>query len=116
MKLLDEIMRRAGYLGRRRQFESELDEEVRFHLESRAEELEQQGMTRREAMDRARQEFGPKARMQEESRAAWQFQWIEDFWRDAVYGARAFAKSPGFTIAAILSLGIGVGANCVMFS
>src|SRR5690242_3743767 len=115
MKLFDGLMRRAGYLGRRREFEDELNDEIRFHLESRAEELESQGLTRDAAVAQARREFGPRARMQEESRAAWRFQWIEDFWRDAVYGARAFAKSPGFTIAAMLSLGIGVGANCVMF-
>lgn len=116
MNLLDELMRRAGYLGRRRQFDEDLDDEVRFHLEARAKELRGEGLTEREAMDRARREFGPRARMQEESRAVWQIQWLEDFWRDIVYGARAFAKSPGFTIAAILSLGIGVGANCVMFA
>ncbi len=116
MNLLDELMRHVGYLGRRRQFDKELDDEVRFHLEARAEELQREGLTAKEAMDRARREFGPRARMQEESRAAWQIQWLEDFWRDIVYGARAFAKSPGFTIAAILSLGIGVGANCVMFA
>ncbi len=116
MNLFDELLRRARYLGRRRQFDPELDDEVRFHLETRAEELRSQGLTAKEAMDRARREFGPRARMEEQSRAAWQFQWMEDFWRDLVYGARAFAKSPGFTISAILSLGIGVGANCVMFS
>ena len=116
MNLLDELMRRVGYLGRRRQFDQELDDEVRFHLETHAEELQREGLPAQEAMDRARREFGPRARMQEDTRAAWQFQWLEDFWRDLVYGARAFAKSPGFTIAAILSLGIGVGANCVMFA
>lgn len=116
MNLLDELMRRTGYLGRRRQFERELDDEVRFHLEARAEELEREGLTAQEAMDRARREFGPRALMQEESRAAWQYQWIEDFWRDLVYGARAFAKNPGFTAVAILSLGIGVGANYAMFT
>ncbi len=116
MNLLDELMRRASYLGRRRQFEKELDDEVRFHLEARAEELQREGLTAQEAMNRARREFGPRARMQEESRAAWQYQWIEDFWRDLVYGARAFAKNPGFTAVAILSLGIGVGANYAMFT
>jgi len=116
MNLLNQLMRRAGYLGRRGQFERELDDEVRFHLEARAEELQREGLTEREAMDRARREFGSRARIQEDSRTAWQFQWIEDFWRDLVYGARAFAKHPGFTAVAILSLGIGVGANYAMFT
>ncbi len=111
-----EILNRTLYLGRRSEFERELDDEVRFHLEARAEELEREGLTRRDAMDRARREFGPRARASEDSRNAWQFQWMEDFRRDLVYGARAFAKNPGFTAVAILSLGIGVGANYMMFT
>jgi len=54
--------------------------------------------------------------MSEDTRGTWQFQWIEDLWRDLSYAARAFAKSPGFTAVAVLSLGIGVGANYVMFT
>jgi macrolide transport system ATP-binding/permease protein len=116
MSLLNEIMRRAGYLGRRSQFDRELDDEVQFHIETRTEELRQEGMPPAAAIEKARREFGPRARMREDTRAAWQFQWIEDLWRDLCYGARSFAKSPGFTAVAVLSLGIGVGANCVMFS
>jgi macrolide transport system ATP-binding/permease protein len=116
MSLLNEIMRRAGYLGRRSQFDKELDDEIQFHIETRTEELQREGVPPAEALQRARREFGPRARMHEDTRAAWQFQWIEDLWRDLCYGARSFAKSPGFTAVAVLSLGIGVGANCVMFS
>ena len=116
MDFLKEIGKRTSYLSRRARFEQELDDEIRFHIEARAEELAAEGLTPREAFHRALREFGPRSRAAEESRSAWQFQWIEDFWRDAVYSARAFAKNPGFTAVAILSLGIGVGANCVMFS
>ena len=116
MSLLKEIMRRTGYLGRRSQFDRELDDEIQFHIETRTEELEQEGMPAEAARERARREFGPRARVHEDSRAAWQFQWIEDFWRDLSYAARAFRKSPGFTAVAVLSLGIGVGANYVMFT
>src|SRR5579862_506070 len=116
MSLLNEIMRRVGYLGHRSQFDQELENEIQFHIETRAEELQREGVPPAEALQRARREFGPRARMSEDTRGAWQFQWLEDFRRDLSYAARTFAKSPGFTVIAVLSLGIGVGANCVMFS
>ena len=116
MSLLNEIMRRVGYLGHRSQFDQELENEIQFHIETRAEELQREGVPPAEALQRARREFGPRARMSEDTRGAWQFQWLEDFRRDLSYAARTFAKSPGFTAIAVLSLGIGVGANCVMFS
>ncbi len=111
-----EILRRVGYLVRRSQFDRELDDEVQFHIETRAEELQLEGVPPAEALQRARREFGPRARVSEDTRGAWQFQWIEDLWRDLGYGTRTFAKSPGFTAVAVLSLGIGIGANCVMFT
>jgi putative ABC transport system permease protein len=112
----NEMLKRAGHLLRRSQFDRELNEEIQFHIQTRAEELEREGASPAEALERARREFGPRARMSEDSRAAWQIQWLEDLWRDLVYAARAFAKAPGFTAVAVLSLGIGVGANCAMFS
>jgi len=116
MPAWNEILRRAAFLRRRSQFDRELDDEIRFHIECRAEELQAEGMPVREALERARREFGSRARSAEDSRAAWRFQWVEDLWRDVTHGARAFAKSPGFTAIAILSLGIGVAANYVMFT
>jgi predicted permease len=116
MAFWKELARRTFYLGRRSRFERELNDEIRFHIEARAEELTAEGVPRREALHRALREFGPRARAAEESRSAWQLQWMEDFWRDLLYGTRTFSKNPGFTAIAILSLGIGVGANCVMFS
>ncbi len=116
MSAWKELLRRAGYLVRRSQFDRDLDDEMGFHIETRAEELQRDGVPPDVARQRARREFGSRARVSEDTRAAWQVMWIEDLWRDLRYGTRALARSPGFAAVAILSLGIGVGANSVMFT
>src|SRR5690348_7585516 len=114
MSAWKEVLRRALYLGRRQQFDQELDDEIRFHLETRAEELQQEGMAPEAARERARREFGPRARVSEDTRSAWQFGWIEDLWRDLRYAVRTAVQNRGFTIVAVLSIAMGVGANSAM--
>jgi predicted permease len=116
MSLKDEVVNRVAYLFRRRQFDRELDQEVQFHIETRADELEWSGLMREQALHQARREFGSGARALEETRAAWQFAWLEDLVRDLRYSLRALGRSPGFAAAAILSLALGIGANTTVFS
>ncbi|QOY86112.1 ABC transporter permease [Paludibaculum fermentans] len=116
MSLKSELLNRLSYLLRRGQFDRELDEEIEFHIETRADELEAGGLVRAEALARARREFGSGARAKEETRAAWQFGWVEDLARDVRYCGRAFRRSPGFAAAAIVSLALGIGANTTVFS
>src|SRR5208283_4064093 len=111
MSLTNEILNRVAYLLRRRRFDRELDQEIRFHIETRADDLEWSGLAREQALIQARREFGSGARACEETRAAWQIAWLEDLTRDLRYCGRALSRSPGFAAAAILSLALGIGAN-----
>jgi hypothetical protein len=69
--MFTELLNRLRYLARRSRFDSDLDTELQFHLEARADELEAEGLPRAAALARARREFGPSARAREEVRSAW---------------------------------------------
>src|SRR6267142_59937 len=97
------VWRRLTHFGRASTFDRELDEEISLHIEMRADALQQGGMTRVEAVARARREFGSALRVKEETRAAWQFRWFEEMLSDLSYAARALRRNPGFAAAGIFS-------------
>lgn len=93
MPLGREIANRIGYLLRRGQFDRELEQEMQFHIETRADELEWSGLTR----EQARREFGSGVRAGEETRAAWEITWLEDLARDLRYAGPPRAPLPQLT-------------------
>lgn len=116
MRVWSELKRRLGYLRQRKHFDSELDEEIRFHLETRTDELMQAGLSKQDARTQALREFGRQSVHREDSRIAWQFRLFEDLLADLKYAGRAFRRNPAFAGTAVLSLALGIGANLAIFS
>jgi len=99
----------------RNTIDEDLAEELRFHLEERADELEAKGLPRPQALRQARLELGAPVAIREESKDQWSLGWIEDWYTDTIHAARGFARQPGFVLAAVLSFGLGIGVNLALF-
>jgi predicted permease len=110
------VRARVRGLLRRSSIEREMEDEMRFHLRMRAEENVRRGMTRAEAERAARLSFGNWTRIREDCRDVKGGGSVEIFFKDVKFGARMLRKNLGFTLIAVMTLGLGIGANTSIFS
>ena len=116
MSRLDDLTYRFKALLRRDRYEQELDEELRFHLESEVERRMAAGESRIAATRAARLDFGGPETIKEACRDQWGTRGLEDFRRDFVTAGRQLIKAPVFSMTAIASVAIGRGVATVVFS
>ena len=109
-------MRQLVNWFRRGKLESGLDRELRYHLERRVGDFEQAGLAPEEARRQALLELGGVAQIQEETRDIWLARWLRDFAYDLRFTVRSLRKTPSFTVTAVLSLMLGIGATTAIYS
>jgi putative ABC transport system permease protein len=114
--VFNDLFFRLRSLLRREVVEREADTELRFHFDQQVEKYLKSGMTREEAVRRARLEIGGHEQLKEEIRDARGVSFLETLFQDIRYGLRILGRTPVISCVAVLSLALGIGANTAIFS
>jgi predicted permease len=110
------LLHRLRFRLRRRQAETSLVAEMQLHREMLEERLRREGMTEQQARDTAARRFGNVTSALEQSREQWGWAWLESVGQDLRYAVRALRRSKAFAATTVLTLGVGLGLNTVLFT
>ncbi len=113
---LDILLLRLRSLARKTKVDGELDKELSFHFEQLVQENIAIGMSDQDARAAARRSLGGLSQIQEECRDMRRTNQLETVWNDLRYAVRTLCRTPGFTIAIVLTLALSIGANSAIFS